>query len=336
MEDNWSRSKFKKFLTGLLLRGNVNQKHIDLFLTKENLDRFKVAFTHPSMKEDEDYNIYEFIGDPIINSYITFYIRMKFPKIVHVKWYNRLKSYLISDRVFAKVAMEEGLDKFIRYGEEIEYLKNNPHLDEKDEYMKMMEDVLESFLGCLCEIIVSTGKAHGVAVAVCDAIIKSWLDNIKIPLEYEELFDPVTILKELYEDKKIGLLWPRDQVYLFEKSDGEIPEYTVYAYGWPLGNRTASFRTKHDAMKAMKYRGEYTEIKKNNMDEFDKYNDKNKILLAVGKSKNMKDAKMIAAKAALKELKEKYNIKPIYGDPYKKKTYDSSKSIFAKSRIMIE
>lgn len=331
----WSKSKFKKFLSKLLERGNVKQKHIDLFLTKENLKKFKVAFTHPSMHEGDDYNIYEFLGDPIINGYVAYYIRERFPKIVHVKWYNRLKHYLISDRVFARIAMNEGLENFVRYGEDIEYLRLNPEQDEKEEYLKMMEDVLEAFFGCLSSIIVSSGKPRGVAIAVCDSILKSYLDGIQIPLTFEELFDPVTILKELYEDKQVGLLWPNDQAYLFEKHEGAAPLYTAIVYGWPLGDRKASFKNRHIAMSQMHIRGEYTEIKKEIMSKY-AYLDPNKTILAVATAKNKKDAKMKAAKEALKVLREKYNIVSPDQDPYSKKKYDSSKSALAKSRIMLE
>ncbi|HMP28129.1 MAG TPA: ribonuclease III domain-containing protein [Saprospiraceae bacterium] len=332
----WSNKKFKKYLTKLLQRGNVNKDHIELFLSKKNLAKFKIAFTHPSMREGEDYQIYEFSGDVIVNAFIANYVRFKFPKIIHVKWFTRLKHNIQSDKMLAKIAMKEGLENFVRYGEEMEYLRLNPHLDEKEEYMKMMEDVLEAFFGCLSDVIQESGKLYGVAIEVCGAIMASFLDTLNISLKFEDVFDPVTILKELYEDKRIGLGWPNDQVYLFQKQEGDVPLYTSYVYGWPLGDRVAIFRKKYQVMGAMHYRGEYEEIDPHKMTEFIKYNDKNKVLLATATAKNKKEAKMEGAKKALDVLRTKYGIVSMDQDPYSKKKFDPSRSKLAQSRVTLE
>jgi dsRNA-specific ribonuclease len=332
----WSDKKFKKFLTKLLQRGNVKKEHIDLFLTKKSLAKFKIAFTHPSMKESEDYQIYEFSGDVIVNAFIANYVRYKFPKIIHVKWFTRLKHNIQSDKMLAKIAMKEGLENFVRYGEEMEYLRVNPHLDEKEEYMKMMEDVLESFFGCLSEVIQQSGKLYGVAIEVCGVIMASFLDTLDISLKFEDVFDPVTILKELYEDKRLGLGWPNDQVYLFEKHEGDAPLYTAYVYGWPLKDRAAAFRKKHQVMGAMRYRGDYEEINHKSMDNFIRQYDKNKVLLAVETAKNKKEAKMKGAEKALHVLRTKYGIVSLDQDPYSKKKYDPSRSKLAQSRVTLE
>lgn len=318
---------FETFIRNLLLRGNLNDKHIDMIMKKENMAEFKIAFTHPSAGEEKDYQLYEFLGDVVINEFVAFYLRERFPKVISVKWITRLKHNLISKKALANIAIKEGLEKFVIYGEDIAYLKANPHLDEKNEYVSMLEDVMEAFCGCLSTVIIKEGKLFGTATEICRNILKSFFDAMTISLEYEDVFDSVTILKELYETKTMGLEWPNDQVYLYSKKEGPIPVYSATVYGWPLGDRKPRFRNQNELMKSMHRRGKGIEdIPKEEMDNFAKHYDSNKIALATEFGINKKDAKEKAARKALEVLKSKYQIRMRFPDPYEKKKYDASRS----------
>jgi dsRNA-specific ribonuclease len=326
----WSDKKFKKFLTAALKRANVNDEHIKLFLSKENLKEFKIAFTHPSLGEAQNYELYEFLGDVVINEFVAFYVRERFPQVVNVKWTTRLKHNLISKKDLAKIALKEGLGKFGRYGEDMEYLRLNPHLDERNEFLSMMEDFMEAFIGCLTTIIKKSGKTHGAATEICRLVLKGYYDQIPISLKYEDVFDAVTRLKELYERKATGLLWPNDQVYIFERrKEGNIPYHVAIVYGWPLGDRKARFRKNRQAMKSMGFECEtdkFADIGRLTHNEWMKRHDPSKVMLSVQYGVSREDAKMKAAEEARKVLEKTYGIKDKYPEPYARKEYDPTRS----------
>ena len=229
------------------------KKKLKCVLAPQNLGEFKIAFTHPSAGAERDYQLYEFLGDAVINEFVPFYLRWRFPRIVSVKWVTRLKHTLISGKFLAKLVRAEGIDAYAIYGDgpfscsagrslvgmrkEIE---KNPDLDNNAFYLAMIEDIMEAFFGCLTTLIVNSGKPHGVATEVSHNILKSIFGPFEIPHRFEDVFDPVSRLKEVYESRVRGYKWPNDQSYKFEKfefPDGSVKFQTI-VYGWPKGDKT--------------------------------------------------------------------------------------------------
>jgi dsRNA-specific ribonuclease len=294
---------FKNFLTSLLKRGKIRDSVIETLLTPENLEEFKIAFTHPSAGAPRDYQLYEFLGDVVVNEFVPFYLRWRFPKIVSVKWITRLKHTLISKKFLAKLAREQGIDSHAIYGDapfsdsegrsligmrkEIEL---NPDLDSNMHYLNMMEDIMEAFFGCLVTITENSGKLHGVAIEISRNILRSFFDPIDIPHRYEDVFDPVSRLKELYESRVRGYKWPNDQAYKFEKieyPDGTF-KFKAVVYGWPAGDKTVKPENKVELATAMSI------------------------------STNKDDAKQKAAQKALQVLDVTWNIKENQLNPHEK------------------
>ena len=98
------------------------------------------AITHPSYKGENKYTSsyqkLEFLGDTIINAYVTIKIYRKFPKLSEGELTN-LRSLIIKGETLAKYAQNIGISKYIRTGTGAIQLKNNP---------KVLEDVLKHWL----------------------------------------------------------------------------------------------------------------------------------------------------------------------------------------------
>ena len=75
---------FEDFITNLLRRGRINEEHIAMFLTPENIATARIAFTHSSFDAEQNNEMYEFFGDPVINEFVPWYIHLRFPKIKSV------------------------------------------------------------------------------------------------------------------------------------------------------------------------------------------------------------------------------------------------------------
>jgi dsRNA-specific ribonuclease len=277
---------FKKFITDLFRRGNVKEKHIELFVDDDAMKEFTVAFTHPSAGHERNYENYELLGDVVINKFVVFYIIQRFERIKSIKWITRIKHNLISKKFLASLARKEGIDRFAIFGDKpfscsegrslgmIQEVEKNPDLNKNMFYLSMLEDIMEAFFGCITILLTQKHKkSHGVVSEICDNILKSFFDPVKISIEYMDVFDPVSRIKELYESNTKELKWPNAEAYHCSKI-GE--ENEVIVYGWPKNDK--------------------------------KPVPQNRIELGRARSINKKDAKEEAAAKALKVLEKRWGI----------------------------
>jgi len=272
----------------------VSDKHIAQILTDKNVKNFlDTVFTHSSFDPINNYELDEFLGDGTVNECIVYYIRHRFPKIISVKWMTRIKHNLSSKKQLAHYASATGLDKYVRYGDEMEeIIAANPNLKSNIEYMSMLEDVMEAFCGHLILTIEGAGHSHGVAVQIVHNILYSFFDAEEISLKYEDVFDGITRLKELYESKAKGLRWPTGKVKVYritkigDEKKGEQVGYEVQVYGWPKGNKTPI--------------------------------DENRVVLATARASSDDVAKHEASVKALKVLETTYGIVEFKADPYQR------------------
>lgn len=292
MADSAKRS-FYDFQVAMLKRGLVKEKNIEKILSEENMKELKKAFTHSSHDPDNNLEMYEFLGDSTVNEFVAYYIKKRFPKIVSVKWLTRIKHNLVSKKQLAVFCRREGLEDHILCSDEIRALKSKLPKDIRDyrsakgknkDYVSVLEDVMEAYMGCLVTIITNSGNQHGTAVQVCHNILESFFDAEKISIKYEDVFDAVSRLKELYESKRRGFRWPNDQAYVVTKIKDE--SFKAQVYGWPLDDR--------------------------------KPEEKNKTLLAEEFGTDGEEAKQKAATKALLVLDSVYNIPENTSDAYEK------------------
>ena len=72
---------FKALISGLMERGNLKDKYIGILTNDENMKKFSKAFTAASANKNENYEIYEQIGDVSANKFIVWYAYQRFPQL---------------------------------------------------------------------------------------------------------------------------------------------------------------------------------------------------------------------------------------------------------------
>lgn len=274
--------EFKNFLNKILKEnGQLNDEHIQKILVPENILKFRSVFTDSSyiMTQQEiselnskniplNYEYYETLGDVIINSVVVNNIVERLPAYRNTAWITRLRHYLISGKILAKISYDHHFGDYIRYSGLLE--KNLKLFDsplDYEYYLKLLEDVFEAFLGCLRNIITSPisefglGKSFAVVNQVAYNIIGSFINTIDIAsLRYEDIFDPVSRLKELYNKEKWnGKYYNKidnaqinpEYKALYEKQNRTPKEeqqlkdlnrkrFTISVLGWPNGTENKS------------------------------------------------------------------------------------------------
>lgn len=295
--------EFIEFITSLLRRGRVNDANIAMFLTPENIAEARIAFTHASFDPVNNGERYEYFGDPVVNEFVPWYIHGRFPKIQSIKWLTRIKHNLISKKSLAQIARAQGLEKFVRFAPELTTKKGKQFLlaDVVEDlkkmtisqisghqaaftYLSMLEDSVEAFFGWLVETVLKSGKSHGVAIQICHNILRSFFDNEEISIKYDEVFDAVSRLKELYESKARGYKWPNDKAYNVVNLEGD--KFKVEVFGWPKGDK--------------------------------KVDPANRVTLASQTGTDKDDVKQKAAAEALRVLAKVYHIVELPPDPYQR------------------
>lgn len=190
---------FKNLLITILKRGKVNDTIIDKILDEEGIKLCEIAFTHPSVDQETNYEYLEFLGDGVINTAIVWYISKRFPQLKGskgVKILARLKINLISKKNFSKCAQNLNLWDYISCSETIRNTCKK----------KVMEDVFEALFGAITYLM-DTKIFQSSGYAVVYAIVSSLFDEMNISLKYEDLFDARTRIKELFDYyKDIGEL----------------------------------------------------------------------------------------------------------------------------------
>jgi dsRNA-specific ribonuclease len=282
--------KFKDFITSLLQKCGLKDKAISDVLTyqdknkKTGLEYFQHAFTHKSSSTDGlNYELYELLGDTIMNCMIMQYIHERFPRIVNVKWLTRIKHTLISKTICGNIAGKLGFFQHIKYGEDMEE-KLKVRDETNDIYMSFLEDTLESFLGCLMNITSRIYK-YKIGYQFAYNFVSNILDEIRIPIEYSQIFDSKSRLKEIYDKRgwKLNNQIETQTINNSTESEQVCDTHVVKVYGYPLGDKKASIQ--------------------------------NRCMLACAEGKSIKIAQQIACEQAIKKLKL-HNIFEIQPNPY--------------------
>jgi ribonuclease-3 len=100
---------------------------------------FDEAFTHRSMACGVSYERLEFLGDSIASCILTGYIFRRFVK-EDEGFLSRLRSHLISGKIYAEVSRQIGLPGWLRLLADQESLRLRP---------SAQEDVFEAFIGAM-------------------------------------------------------------------------------------------------------------------------------------------------------------------------------------------
>jgi dsRNA-specific ribonuclease len=176
----------------VLRRSNIKDDLIEqVFSHEKSQYLYDCVFTHQSAHPHHNYEWLEILGDATVNKCIVWYIAHRFPHLCcpeGVKVIARLKINLISKKTFAECASKLDWWDFIRADEDTKQTKKK----------KLLEDVFEAFFGAT-ELLLDSVLYPGAGYPICYRIIVSLFQDIHISLRYEDLYDPITRLKELFD-----------------------------------------------------------------------------------------------------------------------------------------
>lgn len=205
---------FRIFIRDILLnRCKISEKLFErCFNTDAAWRLINRAFVHKSASE-QNYELLEFEGDPVVNLTTVAYIRWKFPDKTDLEWNTKVKHNLISGKILGRAAYKMGFGKYIKYTDpeidEIFALGNESRYDVQERWISMLEDVLEALNGAIW-IILASRKCSllSEAYVVCDNFTFSFLEETKIDTTYVTLVDAKSRFKELLDqlaskDRKI-------------------------------------------------------------------------------------------------------------------------------------
>jgi dsRNA-specific ribonuclease len=163
----------------------------DLKLDKTDMAHFVKAFTSPDVNDVSNYELYETLGDNLLNNCVLWYISNRFPYLNRpdaVDLLTKIKIRIIQTKWIGELSSSLGF---------YDYIYCVKDLDAIDK-LKVMEDVFESFFAAL-NMVVDGKYKRGMGFIVCYRFIASLLDEKDIPISYEVLVDPKTRLKELFD-----------------------------------------------------------------------------------------------------------------------------------------
>lgn len=184
-------SRFKTLIQQVLTLSRLEPEYRDLLLDDVAMDAYAAAFTHPTVNATTNYEHWEFLGDVTVNKAVAWYLSRRFPQLNcprGVKILTRLKINLISSKSFCAFAKRLRFWDFVSAREDIRSHKMN----------KVLEDVFEAFFG-VTEYLLDERVRRGVGEHFCYNIVAHLLDTVELSLQYEDLFDAKTRLKETFD-----------------------------------------------------------------------------------------------------------------------------------------
>lgn len=235
---------FKQFIISLLKRSKLKTKYIEKLTNEDSLKIYSNAFTHISIDSDRNYEYYEILGDVTCNKSVVWYIKERFPHLQNsegVKVIARLRINLVSKKNFATFAEKLGFIHFISCEKEIKEQKGK----------SLLEDAFEAFFGAT-EILIDKYIGIGSGYGICYRILKSILDEENISLRYEDLYDPITRLKETFDfyrqqtpGRQCSLIWGNMLWENIKNENGQI----VYLYQYDkVSNRKKLLTTAESSL----------------------------------------------------------------------------------------
>lgn len=211
---------FQEFIYTILKRSNLKKKYLEELTNEENMRVYESVFTHFSIDPDHNYEFYEILGDVTLNKCIVWYIKDRFPMLQNaagVKIIARLRINMVSKKNFSIISQRLGFLPFIRAD---------------DEYMttkltSLLEDVFEAFFGAT-EFMIDRMVGNGSGYGICYRLLKTILDEEQISLRYEDLYDPITRLKETFDyyrpnvyGRYCPFIWGSMRIDNFKNSDNQ-------------------------------------------------------------------------------------------------------------------
>ena len=213
----------KAFILRVFNEVNIKDKYKQVLITDYALSMFQTAFTAKSILPQQNYEVFEFLGDSASNHAVVAYFYNVYPQLrclsgSGVATLSRLKIKHTSSESFAKFAMQFGFLRYIKATKE--------ELENPEKTQHLLEDVFEAFIGATYDILMKHFGLHGV----CNQIIYDFISHIfnqqKISFDLEELYDAKTRLKELFDNKSdINAFYKTFGKPIYERRTGDGADF---------------------------------------------------------------------------------------------------------------
>lgn len=184
-------SDFKELIFNLLKEAKLKMHYINMLVDDDSLAVYSKAFTSDTADINDNYEVFEQLGDISANKFIVWYMHRRFPQLMcpqGVKVVARLRINYGAKQSFSSIAENLGFWNFITASEEERSRCKKP----------LLEDAFEAFIGAT-EYLIDTKIRECVGYSVVYNILESLFDKIHISLKYEDLYDAKTRLKELFD-----------------------------------------------------------------------------------------------------------------------------------------
>lgn len=190
-----------QFIREVFRKSKIDPKYLEVLTNPEALAIYRVAFTSNTVDSDNNYELYEYMGDVAANAAVVMYFYEAFPQLRcprSINILNRLKIVHVSRESFSKIAEDLGFWPYIRYDANVAAEKTIL----KKSREALLEDVFEAFVGATEIILIDAFGMVGVASQIIYNFIKPIFDAKEISFAPEALYDAKTRLKELFEIRK--------------------------------------------------------------------------------------------------------------------------------------
>ena len=189
--------EFRKFLHHILLNiMRIPEEKVNLLL-QDHFALFVQAFTHRSVDPSQNYEILELLGDAVLTFCILDYLVKRFPQLEdpsgkHVSTLSRLKINFVSKKIYGECARNLNFLPFIA----------SDQLTRKEDDVSLLEDVFEAFARAVYKGLSQIEQIRTDMMISAGPILRMLtyiFDQKQISLEYEDLYDARSRLKELSE-----------------------------------------------------------------------------------------------------------------------------------------
>jgi len=216
--------KYWVFFCGILKHGRLTKSYQNHLLTNY-MENFKKSVTHASVTNNTQNSLeyYEKLGDTVVNMCVNWWIHIAHPEVASIGFMDLILTSLKGTKYLGRMGIEKGWEKVVQINKkDLEDLNryvrewNHDSIRDLGEYIKVYEDAVEAFFGCLVSTMLQDGKTFGAAVEVAYRIFFWMLETTHfhgpdkpagVSVDYFDVANPIAQHRDLYQNEENGLKW---------------------------------------------------------------------------------------------------------------------------------
>ena len=191
--------RFKRFIVDVLSANEnraLSPTDVEFLTSEKNIQLYANAFTSSDIDMQNNYEVFEHLGDTTLNKFVADYLFRRFPQLNHprgVKIATVILNNLISKKSFSNIAESLQFSNYIS--------ATNDTFADETKRLSLLEDCFEAFIGTT-EHILDQKYGIGYTYNLIYLLLTPIFDAIPISLKYDDVVDPVTRLKETFDAYK--------------------------------------------------------------------------------------------------------------------------------------